>query len=373
MVPFRVGAARGRPVGAPTARLLGESHALCRIGTQRVGRPSGGHGRAKARPYGSRVVALAVLLVCAVERPAGADATPAAERVPVEIETTVEPRSVTIGTPFRYTMTITADKDIELLIPQLAGQIADFQVLDFGDTPPREEGGRVVLERWYTLLTYTTGDLVMPGPSLQYRVAGGDLETVAAPDALVIVESLLDTGKKADAPPMEDVRDIKGPVAVPRDYRPLYWLGGGLLALGALVAALYQLINRRGRAAALPARPAHEVALEALGKLHAARLLAAGRHEEFYVRLSAIVRTYLEMRFHLRAPEMTTEEFLQVAQRDPQLTPPQRSLLGTFLSEADLVKFARYVPAADDAERAYQAARDFVQSTAPPEVPRAAA
>jgi soluble lytic murein transglycosylase len=31
-------------------------------------------------------------------------------------------------------------------------------------------------------------------------------------------------------------------------------------------------------------------------------------------------------------------------------------LLGTFLSEADLVKFARYVPAADDAERAYRAA-----------------
>jgi len=116
-----------------------------------------------------------------------------------------------------------------------------------------------------------------------------------------------------------------------------------------------------------------ELALEALAKLHAARLLDAGRHEEFYVRLSAIVRTYLEARFRLRAPEMTTEEFLQAAQRDPQLTPPQRSLLGTFLAEADLVKFARYVPAADDAERAYRAAREFVQSTVPPEVPRAAA
>ena len=91
------------------------------------------------------------------------------------------------------------------------------------------------------------------------------------------------------------------------------------------------------------------------------------------MRLSDIVRSYLEGRFHLRAPEMTTEEFLQAAQRDPQLAPPQRSLLGTFLSEADLVKFARYVPAADDSERAYRAAREFVQSTAPPEVPRVAA
>jgi hypothetical protein len=100
----------------------------------------------------------------------------------------------------------------------------------------------------------------------------------------------------------------------------------------------------------------------------------AGRQEEFYVRLSTIVRAYLEARFHLRAPEMTSEEFLQAAQRDPQLASPQRARLGQFLSEADLVKFARHQPAAADAERAQDAAREFVESTAPaPEVPRAVA
>ena len=47
----------------------------------------------------------------------------------------------------------------------------------------------------------------------------------------------------------------------------------------------------RPRAVA-PPRPAHEVALEALASLQAARLIEAGRYEEFYVRLSAIVREY---------------------------------------------------------------------------------
>jgi hypothetical protein len=226
-----------------------------------------------------------------------------------------------------------------------------------------------VLENWYTLVTYAPGDGLVPGPTVQYRVPGSDLERVIAPDALVIVASLLESGGKA---PPEDVRDIKGPVAVPRDYRPLIWLAVGLLAVVAIGALLYRLLNRR-RAAVVAPRSAHEIALEALGKLQAARLLDAGRHEEFYVRLSDIVRGYLEQRFHLRAPEMTSEEFLQAAQRDPQLAPPQRSLLSTFLSEADLVKFARYVPASDDAERAYRAAREFVESTALPEVPRVAA
>lgn len=314
--------------------------------------------------------ALALTLLLAM-RAAADTATPAAAPAPVEIQTSVDPKAVTIGTPFRYTMRIMADKEIELVIPQLAGQLGDFEVTDFGSTPPREVKSRVVLERWYTLLTYKPGDAIVPGPSVQYRVAGSDLESVAAPDALVIVQSLLD---QPGATPPADVRDIKGPVAVPHDYRPLLWLGAAVLGVLALAAGLYHVINRRRRGVpVLAPRPAHEIALETLAKLHAARLLEAGRQVEFYVRLSDIVRTYLEMRFHVRAPEMTTEEFLQAAQRNPQLAPPQRSLLGNFLAEADLVKFARYVPAAENAERAYRAAREFVQSTAPPEVPRAAA
>jgi hypothetical protein len=267
-------------------------------------------------------------------------------------------------------MRITADEGVELMVPQLAGQIADFQIVDFGSPPPRQEKGRVVLEPWYTLLTYKAGDAIVPGPTVQYRLPGADLESVAAPDALVMVQSLLD---RPGATPPADVRDIKPPRAVPHDYRPLLWIAAGVLGVVALGAVFYRFLNARRRAPVVAPRPAHELALEALAKLHAARLLDAGRHDEFYVRLSDIVRSYLEVRFHLRAPEMTTEEFLQAAQRDPQLTPPQRSLLGNFLSEADLVKFARYVPASDDAERAYRAAREFVASTAPLEVPRVAA
>jgi hypothetical protein len=289
---------------------------------------------------------------------------------PVSITANVEPKTVTIGTPFRYTLKVDAEKEIELVIPQFAGQIGDFQVIDFGGEPPREEKGRVLIERWFTLLTYEAGDAIVPGPTIQYRVPGSDLESIAAPDALVIVQSLLDTpeGKQA-----ADVRDIKGPVAVPRDYTPLVWIALGVAGLAAAIAALFWLLNRRQQARMVPPRPAHEVALEALARLHAARLLEGGRHAEFYVRLSAIVRDYLETRFHLRAPEMTTEEFLQAAHRDPQLTPGQRALLGQFLAEADLVKFARHVPAAEESERAYRAAREFVESTALRETPRVAA
>jgi hypothetical protein len=318
--------------------------------------------------WGRCVAGLLALTVLAVRADAEA-ATPAAPS-PVEVRARVEPKSVTIGTPFRYILHIEADKNTEVIVPQLTGSLGDFEVTDFGGQPPRQEGGRTVIERWYTLVTYTAGDAIVPGPTVQYRQPGSDIERVAAPDVLVGVQSLL-AARDGKAP--DDVREIKGPVAVPHDFRPLLWVGAAVLAVVGLAAGLFWLLNRRRRVAAPAPRPAHEIALEALARLRAGGLVEAGRPGEFYVRLSTIVRAYLEARFHLRAPEMTTEEFLQAAQRDPQLTPPQRSLLGQFLSEADLVKFARHVPYPEDAERAYAAAREFVESTAPPEVPRVAA
>lgn len=286
------------------------------------------------------------------------DATPATA-APVTVTTQVEPQRVTIGTPFRYTMRVEASGDVELIVPILGGQIGDFTITDFGEVPRREGGGRVVMERWYTMVTYETGDKIVPGPTVQYRLPGEDLQRVDAPDALVIVDSLL--AKAGDA---NDVRDVKGPVAVPRDYRPLWWALAGCALLAGLGVALYRVLNRARRRPAAPPRPADEVALEALARLRTARLLETGAYEPYYVRLSGIVRTYLEGRFHLRAPEMTTEEFLQAAQRAPQLAPAHRSLLSQFLTEADLVKFARYQPALEDAERAYTAAREFIESTA---------
>lgn len=289
------------------------------------------------------------------------------EAAPVQVTARVDPDRVTIGTPFRYTMRVEAGVEVELVVPILAERLGDFLITDFGEIPHRSEFGRTVVERWYTMVTYEAGDQLIPGVPVQYRLPGTDLQRVSAPETLVLVESLVpkDGGS---------VSDIKGPVAVPRDYQPLWWGLGGLALLAGAGVALFRFLNRARDARMVPPRPGHEVALEALARLASARLLEKGMHTEYYVRLSGIVRAYLEARFQLRAPEMTTEEFLQAAQRNRLLPAEHRASLSQFLSEADLVKFARYVPANEDAERAYRAARQFVESTAEAvEGPRAAA
>lgn len=321
-----------------------------------------------SRPAGivRRAFAGALVLALVVAVPSFAQPTPAP---PVDVQASVEPRTTTIGTPLRYTLRISAEPGITLDVPRLVGVIGSFQVVDFGSEPPQEKGGRTVREEWYTLVTYETGEQVVPGPTIHFRRGDGDAERLAAPDVTVAVRSLVEA---AGPTPAREPRDIKGPVAVPRDYTLLVAIAAAVLLVLAVLVLLARRLNRPRPVAGPPPRPAHERALEALAQLHAAGLVEAGRTEEYYVRLSAIVREYIEARFGLRAPEMTSEEFLQAAQRNRQLSVPQRALLDAFLREADLVKFARHQPSVADAERAYVAACDFVRSTIP-EVPRAVA
>jgi hypothetical protein len=86
--------------------------------------------------------------------------------------------------------------------------------------------------------------------------------------------------------------------------------------------------------------------------------------DDFFVEISDIVRRYLEGRFALHAPELTTEEFLEVAAGSPDLSADHRRFLQTFLGNADRVKFARFVPAATEVEGVLSAVRGFLQQTA---------
>ncbi len=277
------------------------------------------------------------------------------------MQAAVDRKEITIGDPIRYTVEVSAAADTEVLIPVLRGAIGAFSITDFGDVPPRKANGRVVVSRWYTLTIFETGDHLIPAPAVQYRTPGEDLREATGNEVLVGVASVVAREKT----PPADVRDVKPPEQLPFDWRPYGIAAAVVVAVGLFGAALYLLLNRPKRQRIVPARPPHEVALAALTRLRSRGLVEQGQFEEYYVELSAIIRRYLEDHFHLRAPEMTTEEFLGTVARDGRLVPAHRRLLGEFLSQADLVKFARHLPTLHDAETAYDAARRFVDDTRP--------
>ena len=161
--------------------------------------------------------------------------------------------------------------------------------------------------------------------------------------------------------PTNDIHDIKGLVPVPHEWW-WFWL---LLAVIAGAAVIFWVLKRKGVEVAVNVAPPpspYDVAMRALQRLREDQPPV----EQFYTRLSDIVRCYLEGRFSLRAPERTTEEFLGEVSQNGALSQTHKELLGAFLQESDLVKFARHQPQSDDQQRAFMAAQRFVEETRSP-------
>ena len=85
--------------------------------------------------------------------------------------------------------------------------------------------------------------------------------------------------------------------------------------------------------------------------------------DRFFVVISGIVRRYLEDRFELRAPDFTTEEFLELAGSAIDLSRDHQTLLRGFLRQADLVKFAGVTASQDDVRRSADIALRFLEET----------
>src|SRR5690242_2618113 len=160
-----------------------------------------------------------------------------------------------------------------------------------------------------------------------------------------------------------DIRGIKSPVAIPN---PWFWVWIGLGVLAAAVLCWW--LWRRSRAKPVevkpvPVIPPHE---RARAKLEEA-LSLLDQPRPFCILVSDTIRVYLEERFTLRAPERTTEEFLEELQTSPMLSYEQKRTLGEFLTGCDLVKFARYEPGRAELQAIYDTAVRLVEETqAPP-------
>jgi hypothetical protein len=138
----------------------------------------------------------------------------------------------------------------------------------------------------------------------------------------------------------------------------------GLAATGiaAILAPLAWRAWTSSRTRALR-RSAYQIARSELDALLAAPLPGAEQVDGFFVKLSGVVRTYLENRFELRSPELTTEEFIAQLSQSPELTRAHQELLRDFLEQADLVKFAHFIPSAESIEEALTAAGRFLDET----------
>jgi LPXTG-motif cell wall-anchored protein len=236
-------------------------------------------------------------------------------------------------------------------------KIGEFEVTASRRSSPRlVDEGRVQVTQTYELEPFLPGDYVIPPLEIEHE-AGDALSTeeIAVKVTSVLPEDELDPDIKEIAPPI----DLLG--TPPWIY--------ALTAVGvlALAAVAYYFWRRRKKEIeeAVPVIPPHERAFEELETLLGEDLIAKGEVKLFYLRLSNILRRYIEGRFGLHAPESTTEEFLEDLRSGTEFSAEQKAMLRRFLEHCDLVKFAKHEPTRDEVDLAVNACRTFIEQTKP--------
>jgi len=170
--------------------------------------------------------------------------------------------------------------------------------------------------------------------------------------------------------PAKDIKPIKPPLAAPVTFRELLpWIGLGVIILALAFLIYFFLKKRKQKVPVFTSRlktsiPPYEAAMEALESLRLKKLWQAGRVKEYYSEMTDIVREYIELRFPVRALEMTTSE-IDAALRQTDVNSSAREKLHQTLVLADLVKFAKEQPLPLENDLSFSQSVDFVRETRP--------
>ena len=267
----------------------------------------------------------------------------------------------TIGDQIVLTLDVDAPRGSEIAFPDLKTYVGGLTLKASEKATPKDlEGGRARHSLWAVLTAYEVKPYSISPIPVTVRFPSGDKTTVQTLQLFVEVVSVVKEGEK-----MEDIRDIKGPVGLPGlRLGSRFW--SVLCLLGSLLIGVLLWLRGRARPKAIPALPPHLAALQALERIEAMGL-DQKNIKEYYFLVSGILRRYLEERFGLRAPEQTTEEFLETVVADHLLHETQKALLKSFLEHCDLVKFANVIPRREEAAWIFKTARGFIEETKPEE------
>ena len=284
---------------------------------------------------------------------------------PVEVRVELSPDEPVIGDPIILHIEVLAEPGVEVLMPAFGEALDRFRIVDFVPRESLTPDGQTLHSQRYTLQVPSSGEHTLPPILLEF--VDHRPGQVATPDDLdayeILTESLpfqvasvVPDSASADlSPPMEALSLSRG--------NGVLWqwiLGGGfLLAL----ASVFFVRAWRNWSAKAAVRTAWQMADSELQALLSGPLPQGVNTSAFFVELSGIVRRYLENRFSVRSPELTTERFLEEVSGSPDLGRPHQLLLQEFLSQCDLVKFAHVVPTPDSVRETIRKARRFVDET----------
>ena len=248
---------------------------------------------------------------------------------------------------------------VDSLAPAVKDSIGSFEILNIEPSQPTNSH-----QEWLFKLTmFDTGNVYIPPIAFSYRNRLDTMQRIAYSNPI----SLTIVGIPFDA--KGDIKDIKPPLDAPwkfEDFLP-YLIALLLLALAAIAYYYYRKWKKRRAEGFVPLKPSippGQVALAALRTLEEKHLWQQGKVKPYYSEVTEIVRRFIEDQYGVMALESTSDELLAQLLKLPEAQALLKEFR-SFFTTADLVKFAKYLPAPEEHERELGWAYEFVRNMIP--------
>ncbi len=278
----------------------------------------------------------------------------------ITVEASTDTSAYKVGDYIQYTIQVKARPEIIVSGPAVSDTLAGMDLISQQAPQKEESGGKQVITYSYTFSKYDSSDVTVPPVPVYYRAKEDTVSKV------INTNEVYFTVRPLKVNPEAGIKDVKEPLRIPLDWRWIVlWVLIGLIILAGAYY-IYRKYQAR-KAGYVPEKvvikiPAHVAALKSLRSLREKQLWQKGMVKEYHSEITEIIRRYFEERFNLPALEMTSGEAVEELRRRAG-TGKIIADTQDFLSNADMVKFAKYQPMASVNEEMMKQAEDIVQKT----------
>ena len=274
--------------------------------------------------------------------------------------------TIVVGQPFDYQLSLTIPKDYFVEWKQFGDTLSkSIDVINVEDvkTTAINNSDNVIMTQNLTLTSFDTGYVYVPEIAITYSKSLQDsIRYTLRTDEkeLYVTTVAVDT--------TEAFRPIKGVMRQGFTAKEVFpWVALAIIIAGVVYLIIYLKKHKKTKEVVVeekkkPTIPAIITARAKLAEMKDNEVWNTPKTKDYYTDLTDIAREYLEGQFEIDAIEMTTDEIME-AVNQLNISNLTKSKLQDTLTTADLVKFAKANPSAEQNKQSFSDINNFVEDS----------
>lgn len=283
-----------------------------------------------------------------------------------KVKSEIDAYEYLIGDHINLELRATLPEDYDVVFPNLSDTISNLEIIEVGEIDTLLSEETKILKRNIILTQFDSGFYQIPKFTFIYDKKGSEAGELI-PKSTNFIDLRINSIPIDTTKGFVDIKGIKEAPFSIWEYKTEILIGLGVIIV--IIIFIYFLRKYLKKPKEEPKNELfnpeiepHVLALGALNKLKSKELWQIGLYKDYYTELTDILRVYIVRCFRIDALEMLSSEIIDALKQE-NLNDELTGNIENIFNNADLAKFAKFSPLADDNIKAIESAFEFIETT----------